>query len=199
MGKNKKAEVAEVAEIAEVAEVAKAEVEVSWSPNPPETTEEELMAQLQDALATRDFKAVAVASNRLNTAVKAMEKALLEKKQKALDAMADKVKSAITLAIEPLLDSGELESADGVWYSYDFGEKAPVVRLMRTQPKGGGERKGGGGGGKKFDISTDEMLEKHGEEEFKNGLTLNQAYESSSDKNLRFSIRKKLLKLEGLI
>lgn len=164
-----------------------------------EPTEAELMAELEAALKSKDFKAVAAASRKLDQSVKATEKAELEVKRAALDAMIGKVKDAITKAVKPLVDSGELDAADGIWYSYDFGEAAPVVRLMKTQPRAARAGTGGGGGGKKFDISTDDMLSRHGQEEYKDGLTFQQAYESSTDKNWRYAIRQKLLKLEGVI
>lgn len=163
----------------------------------PQLTEAELMAELEAALKSKDFKAVAAASRKLDQAVKAKEKAELDVKRAALDAMIDKVKEAITKAVKPLVDNGSLDAADGVWYSYDFGEQAPTVRLMKTAAKG--TRTGGGGGGKKFDISTDDMLTRHGTEEYKDGLTFAQAYESSTDKNWRYGIRQKLLKIEGVI
>lgn len=159
--------------------------------------EADLMAELEEALASKDFKAVAAASRKLDQSVKAKEKAELDAKRAALDAMVDKVKGAIAKAIKPMVDSGDLDAADGIWYSYDFGEQAPTVRLTKTAPKAA--RAGGGGGGKKFDIGTDDMLARHGQEEYKDGLTFQQAYESSTDKNLRYAIRQKLLKLEGLI
>ena len=163
----------------------------------PEPTEAQLMAELETALKTRDFKAVAAASRKLDSAVKAKEKAELDIKKAALDAMSEDVKAAIQKAVKPLVDSGKLDAADGIWYSYDFGEQAAVVRLMKTAPRTA--RAGGGGGGKKFDISTDDMLTRHGQEEYKDGLTFQQAYESSTDKNWRYAIRQKLLKLEGVI
>jgi len=164
-----------------------------------EPTEVELMAELEAALKSKNFKAVAAASRKLDTAVKLKEKVELDEKRKALDAMIDSVKAAISGAVKPLVDSGKLDAADGIWYSYDFGEQAPVVRLMKSQPKARTSGSGGGGTGKKFDISTDDMLSRHGQEEFKDGITLQQAYESSTDKNWRFAIRKSLLKKEGLI
>ena len=159
-------------------------------------TEAQLMAELEAALKSKDFKAVAAASRKLDQAVKAKEKAELEVKRAALDAMIDKVKNAIAKAVKPIVDSGDLDVADGIWYSYDFGEQAPVVRLMKTAPRAA---RAGGGGGKKFDISTDDMLARHGAEEYKDGLSFQQAYESSTDKNWRYAIRQKLLKKEGII
>ena len=163
-----------------------------------ELTEAELMAELEAALKSKDFKAVAAASRKLDSAVKAKEKAELDIKRAALDAMIEDVKAVISKAVKPLVDSGKLDVADGIWYSYDFGEQAPVVRLMKTAPRAA--RAGtGGGGGKKFDVSTDDMLSRYGTKEYKDGLTFQQAYESSTDKNWRYAIRQKLLKLEGII
>ncbi len=164
---------------------------------PSAPTEAQLMTELEAALKSKDFKAVAAASRKLDQAVKATEKAELDIKRAALDAMVDKVKQAITKAVKPIVDSGELDVADGIWYSYDFGEEAPTVRLIKTQPRA--VRAGGGGGGKKFDISTDDMLSRHGAENYKDDLTFQQAYESSTDKNWRYAIRQKLLKLDGVI
>ena len=160
-------------------------------------SEEQLMAELETALASKDFKAVAAASRKLDQSVKAKEKVEQAIKVAALDAMIDKVKGAIAKAVKPIVDSGDLDVADGIWYSYDFGEQAPVVRLMKTAPRAA--RAGGGGGGKKFDISTNDMLTRHGQEEYKEGLNFQQAYESSTDKNWRYAIRQRLLKLEGVI
>jgi hypothetical protein len=162
----------------------------------PELTEDQLTTELEAALATKDFKVVAAVSRKLDQYQKAKEKAELDAKRAELDAMIDKVKGAITKAVKPLVDSGELDAADGIWYSYDFGEQAPVVRLLKTAPRAA---RAGGGGGKKFDISTDDMLSRHGQEQYKDGLTFQQAYESSTDKNWRYAIRSKLLKLEGVI
>jgi hypothetical protein len=185
-----------------MAEKAKVDAEVKAAPV-AEPTEAELMAELDKVLAAAKtgkatFKDVAAVSRKLDTTVKAKEKVELETKRKALDAMIEQVKAAISKAVKPIVDSGKLDAADGIWYSYDFGEQAPVVRLMKSQPKARTSGTGGGGG-KKFDISTDDMLTRHGQEEFRDGMTLQQAYESSTDKNWRYGIRKKLLQKEGLI
>lgn len=161
-------------------------------------TEAELMAELEKALASKDFKAVATASRKLDTAVKAVEKAALDAKRAILDKTTDKVKALYIKHIyAPMHDKGELDAGDGIWISHDFGDEAPTVRMLKTQPKAKGSGKGGTG--KKFDISTDDMLARHGQEEYKDGETFQQAHEKSTDKNWRFAIRKKLLQKEGLI
>ena len=171
--------------------VASAPVEVK------QPTESELMAELKAALAKNDFKAVATISRKIDGLTKANEKAQLEAKTAALAKVVETVKSAIVKAIRPLIESKQLDAADGIWFSYDFGEQAPTVRLTRTAAKA--TKSGGGGTGQKFDISTDAMLAKHGAEKFNEELTFQQAYEQNTDKNWRYAIRTKLLKLEGVI
>jgi len=161
-------------------------------------TQEQLMSQLQTALTAGDYKAVASVSRQIDQRVRAGEKAELESKKAELDAMCEGVKDVLMGAITPLVESGQLDKADGVWLSYDFGEQAPTVRLMKTTTRA--PRAGGGGTGKKFDISTEDMLAKHGGEPYKDsGKTFREAYDSNTDKNFRYAIRNALLKLEGII
>ena len=176
-----------------MAEVEKAGIDAQ----PAEPTEAELMAELQSALSKGDFKAVASVSRKIDGVQKAKEKAELEAKKAILDKITDKVKAVILKAVKPLVDAKELDEADGIWFNYDFGEQAPTVRLMRTAPRAA--RAGGGGGGKKFDVSTTDLVTKHATEEFKDGITFAQAYELNTDKNWRYAIRQKLLKLEGIV
>ena len=160
-------------------------------------TQEQLMAQLQAALTAGDFKAVAKVSRAIDSLAKAAEKSELAAKHEALQLIIDSVKDAIMSAVQPLYEAGDLDSADGVWFSWDFGEQAPVLRLTKTAPRA--RTSGGGGTGKKFDVSTDDMLSRHGQEQFNDELTFAQAWEQSTEKNWRYGIRKKLLKLEGVI
>ncbi len=166
-------------------------------PEVVEMTEDQLMAELEAALKSKDFKAVAAASRKLDQAVKAKEKAEKDAARELEQAVATEVQATILKALKPLVDSGKLDPYDGIWYSQDFGEPTPTTRLLKTAPRAA--RSGGGGGGKKFDISTDDMLTRHGQEQYKDGLSFQQAYESSTDKNWRYAIRQKLLKLEGII
>lgn len=162
-----------------------------------ELSTQELMTKLQTALTAGDYKAVASVSRQIDQRERATEKVELETKRAALEAMSESVKIAIMEAVTPIYDSGQLDKADGIWFTYDFGEAAPTVRLMKTQARAA--RTGGGGTGKKFDISTEDMLNKNGSNEYKDGMTYRQAYDQNTDKNWRYAIRQKLLKLEGII
>jgi len=160
-------------------------------------TKEQLMAEMQAAMTANDWKLVSQVSRKIDTITKAAEKAEVDAKRAELDAMSETVKTVLIGAITPLVDSGQLDKADGIWLSYDFGDKAPTVRLMKTTTRT--PKAGGGGTGKRFDISTEDMLAKHGEEDYKDGMNFKTAYESNTDKNWRYAIRQKLLKLEGII
>ena len=164
-------------------------------------SEDSLMAQLDTALKAKDFKAVAKASGELVKFQKAREAIELEAKQKALEAITIEVKNAIQKAIKPMVDAKKLDDADGVWFVNDFGEALVTCRLMKSAPRkakgtGGG---GGNGGGGKFAVSTNDLLDKFGGEEYKDGVTFAEAYEADTDKNKRFAIRSKLLKKGGYI
>ena len=67
---------------------------VDAKPEPVPETEEQLMASLETALKSKDFKAVAAASRKLDQAVKAKEKEEQAAKTAVLDAMIDEVKAA---------------------------------------------------------------------------------------------------------
>lgn len=161
-------------------------------------TEAELIAQMQVALKSGDYKAVAKVSSEIVKLQKGKESAENEAKVKELAGKTEKVKSVIDKAVQKMIDSGELDKADGIWYTNDFGEKLTACRLMKSQTK---VRASGGGGGKKFDVNTVELLNtKYAEQPYKDtGMNFKQAWDSNTDKNWRFGIRKAILKGEGLI
>lgn len=157
-----------------------------------------LMAEMNQAVKSGDYKAVAKVASELVKFQKAKEQAEYDAKVKALAEVELKVKSAIAKAIQPFVEKGELDSADGVWFAQDFGEKLVTCRLMKVAVKkaSGG---GGGGAGKKFSVSTSELLEKFGADEYKDGQTFQAAWDSNVDKNWRYAIREALLKKAGVV
>ena len=166
----------------------------------PQASEAELMAQLDAALKSKDFKAVAKVSNEIAKFQKTKEQDELTAKQKALEAITTKVKKAIQVAVKPLVDAKELDSADGIWYTQDFGEAEVICRLTRTAVRKASTGGGGGGVGKKFDVNTNDLLAKFGDRPYKeSGMTIQAAYDSNSDKNWRYAIRQTLLKANGTI
>lgn len=162
-----------------------------------ELTIDQLMAQMQDAISANDFKAVSQISRKIDTRNRAIEKAALDQKRARADEVSGKVLTTYLDAVGSMIDNGELDSFDGIWISHDFGEQQPTCRLMKTATKA--RSSGNGGTGKKFDVSTEDMLSRHGEEVYKDGISFNASYQSNTDKNWRYAIRTKLLKLEGII
>ena len=186
-----------MAKDAKVGENIPQEQSAQEQPKVEQPTPEQLMQELQTALSSGDYKAVATISRKIDQQQRAVEKAELDAKREAIKLTEEYVKGELFPVLKRMYDSGELDQADGVWLSWDFGDPEPSVRLMKTQTRT--PRAGGGGTGKKFDISTEDMLNKHGEEDYKDGMTFRQAYDSNTDKNWRYAIRNKLLKLEGII
>jgi hypothetical protein len=165
----------------------------------PQVSEAELMRQLDTALKSKDFKVVARVSNEIAKFQKTKEQAELEVKQKALEAITDKVKNTIAKALKPLVDAKELDLADGIWFTQDFDEKIVTCRLTKTAARKASTG-GGGGAGKKFDVNTNDLLAKFGNQPYKeSGMSIQQAWESNTDKNYRYAIRQNLLKLNGTI
>jgi len=165
-------------------------------------TEAELMAQMDKAIKSGDFRAVAKIAAEIAKVQKTKETAELDAKQKFLATLTEEVKAVIDKALRPLVDAGKLDKADGIWYTQDFGEKLVACRLMKSQPKARTST-GGGGGGKKFDVATtpgSDLFEKFKAEAYKeSGMTVQQAWDSDADKNKRYAIRQWLLKRGGVI
>lgn len=170
-------------------------------------TIERLSAELVEAHKKKDWKAVSKLASAIAKLEAEREQAERDAKVKALEAMTLKVKVAIDKAVQRFIDSKELDVADGIWYSQDFGEKLTTCRLMKSAPKakriGGGTRTSSG-------ESTADLMTKFGdramsdkdiirsvdgrEMTIKAGTTFKQAYELSSNGNYRFWIRGQLLK-----
>jgi len=165
-------------------------------------TSEELKASLlndlQAALTAGDFKKVASISKDIAQMQAKADKAEIDAKLAKLDSIRVKVLTVMEKAAKVLVDSKELDEADGIWFSWDFGEAKASVRLTKAAPKAKGSS--GGGAGKKFDVSTDTLLASHGHEpNGESGLSLKASYEATTDGNKRYQIRTKLLKLAGYI
>lgn len=156
----------------------------------------ELTGQMQKAIEDGDYKAVGKIAKDIANMQAADEKAAESKRQEGLAELTQKVLNAIAKTVEKF--AGEIEEAkgDGVWYSLDNVEKTVECRLIKRKARKAGA--GGGGGGKRFPISTNDMLAKHGDTIYKDGISFTDAMSATSDKNARFTIRKSLLKLEGL-
>jgi len=180
-------------------------------------TQEQLREQMKTAVANEDWKAVSKVSADLAKLEKDAEKAARDAAEASVKELTMKVKDAITNFLTPMIDSGELDGCDGVWYGMDFGDqmedsglRPASCKLLKSAAKP--RASGGGGGGTKFNVSYKDFLAKYGDElvtdadaEFRSalkpcvGLTWKEAYESSTDGNFRYHIRECWLHKDSLI
>jgi len=160
--------------------------------------EQTLMAEMNSAVASGDYKAVAKVAQELVKAQKAKEAEELAAKAAVLDAKVKTVSDTIMKSLTKMVEAGELDMADGVFFNWDFGDKEPSCRLTKAAARKAGSG-GGGGAGKKFSISTPTLLETYGGDDYKDGMTYQQAWDSNADKNWRYAIRESLLKKGGYI
>jgi hypothetical protein len=176
------------------------EAKVATAPVVPAPNIATLQTQLKQAINADkpDWKAIAKISDEIGKLQRAVDTAERDAKLKELETVTLEVKAVIEKALKVLTDAGKLDKADGVWYSHDFGDKLTTCKLMKPTKatKGTG---GGGGTGKKFDITTTDLLAKHGGAQYSNsGMTCQQAHDADTNGNKRYLIRKAMLKLEGL-
>lgn len=153
-----------------------------------ENPKAELMQKLTEAMAAGNTKDAAELSDELSKLMKAeIESARLGR--------ADKVKKAIMKAIKPLVDAKELDEDDGIWFSWDFGDKEPQVKLNYTITK---VKTNAGGAGKVYDVKTEDLLKSHGHLKFDDKMTCREAHDKfEGDGNKRYLVRVKLLELAG--
>ena len=165
------------------------------TPAPP--TEAELLEQIGQAWKAKDFKLMSKLSQQAGKFQAARDKADQDAKLAVIGQLGDKVRSAVIKVLKPMYEGGDLDGCDGVWFTWDFGEKETNVRLLKSIAR---KSTGGGGGGKKYNVNTKELIDtKYGSTEYKDGMTFAQAWEHSTDKNWRYAIREKILKLENIL
>lgn len=177
---------------------------------------EALQAKLAEASAKADWKAVTKLARELTEATNAKAKAEREALQAAIAGLTEKVKAIIDKAVAKMIEAGELDGADGVWYSKDFGDESSGCRLLKSAPKAKGEATGGNGGSyvSRPEKSSD-LLKEHGatvlfaaetkrtidkvEHTFPAGYTIQEAWDYNTNGGWRNFVRQQLLKAAGLI
>ncbi len=162
-------------------------------------SQDELLAEMKVATDAGDWKAVSKISSAIAKMVAVGEKAEKDAKLEAIKGLTEKVKATIDKAVQKIVESGELDAAEGIWYVNDFGEKLTSCRLLKSA-----QRKGGGGGvGKKLSITTTDLLKDYGDQVIEGGdlagMTFKAAYEGNTDGNFRYKLRMKMAKLAGLL
>lgn len=156
-------------------------------------TMEGLVEQMQAAITASDYKAVAKLAKDIASMQAADEKATDERRQNRLKDLTSKVLSAIEKVVEKM--SAELAEAkvDGVWFVHDNIDSEVDCRLIKRKA-----RVATAGGGKRYAISTTDLLASYGQTDSGNGITFQQLWDASTDKNSRYQLRVKMIKLAGI-
>lgn len=155
----------------------------------------ELNLKIQEAMAKGNFAEVAKLANQARKAEGDKEKKELEAKSGEIAALTEEVKNKFGGIVDKFGDRiialvGEKKAV--IQLSWNAEDKMVTAKINK-----GTTRKPGSGGEpiQKFDMSTEQLLELYGDEKYKDdGTTFKEAYESSTDKNVRFNIRRKLIK-----
>ena len=192
------------------------------NPGKEPTPQELLREQMREAVASEDWKAVGKVSADLAKLEKDAERAARDAAESAVKDLTMLVKDRITQILTPMIESGELDGCDGVWYSMDFGDemaeggyRPASCKLLKSAAKAP-RATGGGGGGTKFNVSYKEFLAKYGDNlvneadaEYRSalkpcvGMTWKEAYEAGAGEkspgNFRYHIRECWLHKDGLI
>ncbi len=179
------------AQVAPEAEVVNPETE----PEPTPVTEASLLEALAQAQATGNFVAIAEVAAQISGFRKQQEVAELDAKTKALDKIGAGVKAVIDKALKTLIEKGDLNLADGIWYAFDFGETESNLRLLRGTAKKATTT--ASGTGKKYSVTSKDLLERFGNQMYDDTMTFEQAWKSNTDGNFRYAVRMKLLELDG--
>ena len=162
----------------------------------------EMTAKLAAAMAAGDMAEVIKIASSLKKEVSAADKAELEAKKGQIEELGNKIRLAVQdnivnkYATEIVGLVGEKKAIIHVTWSYE--DPITVVKIHKGSSGKGGKRASGGGTPQKFDLSTDKLLELYGSEvmDKESGQTYTDAWTvADKDKNKRFQVRKKLIKL----
>lgn len=164
-------------------------------------TLEQAQEALKQAMASQNMPEVI----RLAGIVKKLDKtagsAELEAKKGQINDLGEKIKLAFQNHIVDQFGAeivqlvGEKKAI--IKLDWDYEGQVPTVKIVKgvagTRKPGSGK---GGGNPQKFEMSSDDLLAKFGTFEYKEGQTFKEAWDSTTDKNARYSIRRKLIKLQ---
>lgn len=179
-------------------------------------TIEVVQQELATAATKKDWKLLSKLAAELHKLEVAQEEAEKAVKLDALTKIGEKIKLAIGKVIQPFVDRKELDAADGVWYSWDFGAEALNAHNIRLVKDAGKPTKASGTGSyisrpeKTADLlaqvgshimfkeATKVTIDK-AEKTMAAGTTFLAAYKASDNGGWRNRVRMALLKEAGLI
>jgi hypothetical protein len=160
-------------------------------------TPEQLMAQMQEAFAKGDMAAILKIASEAKKGQKAKEDAELEGKKAQITDLTEQVKVAIQGIVDRFGPSiTTLVGEKKAKISAEWSAESPDLKVTILKGGTGGGTRKSGGVPQKVNIKTEDLLEKYGADEYKDGVTFKEAWEASTDKNKRFAIRKKLIAKE---
>lgn len=166
------------------------------------TLSPEMTALLAKAMADGNMAEVIKIASSLKKEVSAADKAELEAKKGQIEDLGNKIRLAVQdniinkYATEIVQLVGEKKAIINISWSYE--DPITVVKIHKGSSGKGGKRVSGGGTPQKFDLSTEKLLELYGTEvmDAETKQTFNEAWVAADkDKNKRFQVRKKLIKL----
>lgn len=162
----------------------------------------EMTALLAKAMAAGDMAEVIKIASSLKKEVSAADKAELEAKKGLIEELGNKIKRDVqdniinkySASIAQLV--GEKKAIIQISWSYE--DPTTVVKIHKGSSGKGGKRMAGGGTPQKFDMTTEKLLELYGTQVMDketNQTFLDAWTVADKDKNKRFQVRKKLIKL----
>ena len=157
---------------------------------------DELVNQMQTAITAGDYRAVAKLAKDIAGMQAADEKAAGEKRQNELKDLTNTVLNALEKVVDKMGDALISANADGVWFVHDNVDNLVECRLIKRKARVASS--GGGGGGKRYGVSTTDLLAQFGGSDAGNGITYQQLWDSNTDKNSRYQLRVKMIKLAGI-
>jgi len=162
----------------------------------------EMTALLAKAMAAGDMAEVIKIASSLKKEVSAADKAELEAKKGQIEDLGNKIRLAVQdnivnrFATEIVQLVGEKKAIINVSWSYE--DPITVVKIHKGSSGKGGKRISSGGTPQKFDMTTEKLLELYGSQvmDAETKQTYTEAWTvADKDKNKRFQVRKKLIKL----
>ncbi len=162
----------------------------------------EMTAKLAEAMKNGDMAEVIKIASSLKKEVSAADKAELEAKRGQIEELGNKIKRDVQdniinkYATEIVQLVGEKKAIINISWSYE--DPTPVVKIHKGGSGKGGHRVSAGGTPQRFDMDTEKLLELYGTQvmDKDTGQTFEAAWTvADKDKNKRFQVRKKLIKL----
>lgn len=176
-------------------------------------TKDELIQAIGEAYNKGEYKLMGKLSGQMAKFEADEAKAAKDAQLAVVVGLTEKVKKVIDKAVAQMISDGQLDVADGIWYSQDFGDKLTSCRLLKGTVRKASS--GTGGGGKKFSDTPAELLAQCGgvamfseAKELKvdgvptaipAGMTYQEAYDLSTDGNWRYKVRVAMLKHLGKV